>query len=349
MIDTMDGPVPESRNRHSTALAPAVMSFDGNQAVSVPPAQAFAREKAITAQQQSAVKGTHRAGRTRHLSKHVNHPPARHSSIGRQRARTGAVWLAAMLAAGLLIPSALAQAIPMPKPAPKARDGAPVAKPLDSVRSTGPQITGTTPPPDPIIPDRRRNVPANIFATFTADQKAAAARVSAYLSSLQTLAGNFVQVGPDGSRSTGNFYIQKPGKVRFEYDPPSPIAMISDGSSLAVRDTKLATQDIYPLSQTPLRYLLSDRIDLMKDTNVVSVTSDDLYISVTIEEKQALIGTSRLMLMLGAKDGQLKQWTVTDPQGYDTTVAIYNLNTTAKLDPGLFKIDFTNYPTTSNN
>ena len=118
---------------------------------------------------------------------------------------------------------------------------------------------------------------------------------------------------------------------------------IADGSSLAVRDRKLATQDIYPLSQTPLRYLLSDRIDLMKDTNVVSVTADDMFISVTIEEKQALIGTSRLMLMVGAKDGQLKQWTVTDPQGYDTTVAVYNLDTSKKLDPGLFKIDFTNY------
>ncbi len=112
-----------------------------------------------------------------------------------------------------------------------------------------------------------------------------------------------------------------------------------------MRDRKLATQDIYPLSQTPLRYLLSDRIDLMKDTNVVNVTSDDLYISVTIEEKQALVGTSRLMLMVGAKDGQLKQWTVTDPQGYDTTVAIYNLDTSKKIDPNLFKIDFTRYPT----
>ena len=49
------------------------------------------------------------------------------------------------------------------------------------------------------------------------------------------------------------------------------------------------------------------------------------------------------MLMLGAKDGQLKQWTVTDPQGYDTTVAVYNLDTGKKLDPGMFKIDFTNY------
>jgi len=206
--------------------------------------------------------------------------------------------------------------------------------------------TGATPaalPPSPVIPDPRRNLPANIFATFDANQKAQAARVSSYLSSLQTLVGNFVQVGPDGSKTKGDFYIQKPGKVRFEYDDPSPIAIIADGSSLAVRDRKLATQDIYPLSQTPLRFLLSDRIDLLKDTNVVNVTADDVFISVTIEEKQALIGTSRLMLMVGAKDGQLKQWTVTDPQGYDTTVAVYNLDSSRKVDPGLFKIDFTNY------
>ena len=78
--------------------------------------------------------------------------------------------------------------------------------------------------------------------------------MSSYLSSLQTLVGNFVQVGPDGSKTKGDFYIQKPGKVRFEYDAPTPIAIIADGSSLAVRDRKLATQDIYPLSQTPLRF-----------------------------------------------------------------------------------------------
>jgi outer membrane lipoprotein-sorting protein len=121
--------------------------------------------------------------------------------------------------------------------------------------------------------------------------------------------------------------------------------IIADGSSLAVRDRNLTTQDIYPLSHTPLRFLLSDRIDLMKDTNVVNVTSDNVFISVTIEERQALVGTSRLMLMIGTKDGQLKQWTVTDPQGYDTTVAVYNLDSSKKPDPNLFKIDFTKYPT----
>ncbi|MDB5564157.1 MAG: hypothetical protein JWP84_723 [Tardiphaga sp.] len=258
--------------------------------------------------------------------------------------RVGATGLAVAFVAGLLVPAAFAQAIPMPRPAPKARGGNIQMSASDPIRPPVAIAPKTATPPNPVIPDPRRNVPASIFATFDANQKAQAGKVSAYLSSLSTLSGNFVQVGPDGSRTTGDFYIQKPGKVRFEYDAPTTIAMIADGSSLAVRDNKLATQDIYPLSQTPLRYLLSDRIDLMRDTNVVAVTADDLYISVTIEEKNALVGTSRLMLMIGTKDNQLKQWTVTDPQGYDTTVAIYNLDTIKKPDPGLFKIDFTKYP-----
>jgi outer membrane lipoprotein-sorting protein len=230
-----------------------------------------------------------------------------------------------------------APTVPIPKPAPKARDKQISAS--DPQRDPATTKSTSAQPPDPVIPDPHRNLPANIFATFDANQKAQAARVSSYLSSLQTLVGNFVQVGPDGSKTKGDFYIQKPGKVRFEYDAPNPVAIIADGSSLVVRDRKLATQDIYPLSQTPIRFLLSDRIDLMKDTNVVNVTADDMFISVTIEEKQALIGTSRLMLMIGTKDGQLKQWTVTDPQGYDTTVAIYNLDSSRRLNPDLFKLD----------
>jgi outer membrane lipoprotein-sorting protein len=253
--------------------------------------------------------------------------------------------LALLIAAsllGLAGPSA-AQSVPIPKPAPKGRDSSPMSA-MDAQRGA-PLTTGATQsaPPNPVIPDPHRNTPTSIFTSFDANQKAQAARVSATLSSLQSLVGNFVQVGPDGTKTTGDFYIQKPGKMRFEYDAPNPIAIVADGQTLVVRDRKLATQDIYPLSQTPLRFLLSDRIDLLKDTNVVSVTADDLYISVTIEEKQVLIGTSRLMLMVGVKDGQLKQWTVTDPQGFDTTVAVYNLDSSKKIDPSLFKIDFTNY------
>ena len=127
--------------------------------------------------------------------------------------------------------------------------------------------------------------------------------------------------------------MQKPGKLRFEYDDPSPIQLIADGTSLVVRDRKLATQDLYPLGQTPLRFLLADKVDLLRDTNVIGVYSDDMFSTVVIEERQALGGKHKLMLMFDAKDLTLKQWTVTDPQGFDTTVAVYNLDMTKKPDP----------------
>jgi outer membrane lipoprotein-sorting protein len=81
----------------------------------------------------------------------------------------------------------------------------------------------------------------------------------------------------------------------------------------------------------------------MKDTNLVAVYADDVFVTVVVEEKNALVGTSRLMIMFDAKDMQLKQWTVTDPQGYDTTVAVYNLDSSKKLNPSMFRIDYTNY------
>jgi outer membrane lipoprotein-sorting protein len=267
------------------------------------------------------------------------------SQLGRSRQQPRRLLAATAIAAVLSLASvqAFAETVPLPRPAPKERGG-PAKPQIGDI--TGTPLAGTPPPvntpPTPILPDpRMRAVTDN--GVFDANQRAQVAKISSYLSGLSTLIGNFVQVASNGNRTTGEFYMQKPGKVRFAYDPPTPIDVISDGSSMVVRDRKLATQDVFPLSQTPLRYLLSDRIDLMKDTNVVSVSSDDVFITVTIEEKQALIGTSRLMLMIGTKDNQLKQWTVTDPQGYDTTVAVYNLNTQKKPDPDLFRIDFTRY------
>jgi len=263
-----------------------------------------------------------------------------------------AAWIGA--AAIPVLAQTATDSVPLPKPAPKARSAAPAS---DQSKFVGTPPTPVAPPvvnpPPPqqqqsnsILPDPRKLLGlGGPTVTFDAGQRALAAKMSGYLSSIGTLTGNFVQVGPNGSKTTGTFVIQKPGKVRFQYDPPSPIDVIADGKTMAVRDRKLATQDIYPLSQTPLRFLLSDRIDLLSDTNVVSVNSDNMYASVTIEESQALIGTSRLTLMFDAKDMQLKQWTVTDPQGYDTTVAVYNLDTSKKADPDMFKIDFSQYNT----
>jgi outer membrane lipoprotein-sorting protein len=219
---------------------------------------------------------------------------------------------------------AAAQGIPLPQPAPKSRNQA--------ARSQSPMPTDTAGRPIPIRP------PESV--AYDGSQRALVDRASTYLSSLQSLTGDFVQIGPDGSRSVGKFYLQKPGRVRFEYEPPSPIDVIADGHSVIVRDRNLATQDLYPLSQTPLRYLLAEQIDLARDTKVAAVSQDNAFITVTIEERQLLIGTSRLVLMFSAKDMQLREWTVTDPQGYETMVAVYNLDTSHKPDPGLFTINY---------
>ena len=254
-----------------------------------------------------------------------------------QRAFVGVLLLGMVVTAS----AANAEPVPLPTPAPLPKEGMPpppaaAQGPLSGLKS----LFNWNRPPEPEAPAAAT---PTTTATFNPTQRAQVDKVSQYLSSVQQLSGNFVQVGPDGARVRGEFYIQKPGKVRFEYDPPSPIEIIADGQSVVVRDRKLATQDLYPLSQTPLRFLLSERIDLAKETNIVGIRADDVFVTIIIEERQALIGTSRLMMMVGAKDFQLKQWTITDPQGYDTTVAVSNLDTSKRPDPNLFKIDYTRY------
>jgi outer membrane lipoprotein-sorting protein len=268
--------------------------------------------------------------------------------------RHAATILAAAVCALFAMSSVFAEGVPLPTPAPLPKTGE-VQPPAPVPPAPIPPDTGNTAAPDSghtgffpfSLPFERKTQPEQATA-FNAQQRKLLDRISLYLSSVQTLVGNFVQIAPDGSRTDGTFYIQKPGKVRFEYNPPSPIDVIADGSAVAVRNRDLATQDIWPLSQTPLRYLLADRIDLLRDTDVISVSSDDKYITVVIEEKQAVAGTSRLLIMFGADDCTLKQWTVTDPQGMNTTVSVYNLNSNTKPDPKLFVINYERNPNISN-
>jgi outer membrane lipoprotein-sorting protein len=245
---------------------------------------------------------------------------------------------------------------------PKTRKTQPRKTPPSKTQTSKPPArkppAGAKPPPAPppaaqTSPPRPAQAMAPIIAQpspprpgqppLNAKQVELLERISHYLSNLRTLVGEFKQVAPDGKQSAGDFYLLKPGRVRFDYNPPSPTELIADGRSVAVRDRNLASQDVMAISQTPLRFLLADRIDLLRDTNVVAVYGDNVFSTVVIEERQIVRGTYRVMLMFDARTMELRQWVVTDPQGRDTTVAVYNLDTVTKPDPELFKIDYTRY------
>lgn len=168
----------------------------------------------------------------------------------------------------------------------------------------------------------------------------ALARVNAYLNSFRTLQGNFIQFGADGRRHEGQIYLSRPGKLRFEYNPPATIDVVADGTSVAVRDRKLATQDLYTIGQTPLKFLVRDKIDLASDLKVVRVQSTPELVRVALEDKSTLGGTSKITLTFDPVANTLRQWVVVDPQGYETTVAVYNLETQRRPDPALFVIDY---------
>ena len=258
--------------------------------------------------------------------------------------RTGRRWALALAVVCLTAAPALAQSVPLPKRAPSTTGS---IRPPEGLNTQGLGAQAQAQPraqaPEPSSNPFSALLGKSVASGLNPEQRAIIDKVNNYLSAMQVLSGKFVQVGPDGRKSQGNFYISKPGKVRFEYDDPSPIELVADGQSVVVRDRKLATQDVYPLSQTPLRFLLADKVDLMKDSTLSAVYADDVFTTVVVEEHNGIVGTSRLMIMFDAKTMQLKQWTVTDPQGYDTTVAVYNLDTTKRPDPGMFRIDYTQY------
>lgn len=261
--------------------------------------------------------------------------------------RRGAIFVAAVLS-WLVGDAALgAGTIPLPRVAPAPKDWSTPAP--AEVQSTGPSPSApseTSNPVDSFLKalnpfSSRANKPATDPSAFDARQQSLVNRVSQYLTSIQNLNGNFVQTDSDGTHSTGRFHMEKPGKMRLEYDPPSPLEIVADGSEVAVRDLRASTGLIFSLSQTPLRFLLADKIDLLQDAHVVAVTADNVFITISIEQKDSVIGANGLTMKFDAKDFKLKQWRMTGAQGLDMTIAVSNLDSTKSADPNMFRMDYT--------
>ena len=174
----------------------------------------------------------------------------------------------------------------------------------------------------------------------TIDAGTAVQKANGWFNANGIMSADFTQIGPDGRKTEGRLSVQRPGRLRFEYAAPATIEIIADGTSVAVRDRKLATQDVYFIGQTPLKFLLKEQIDIARDTKILNVMNEPSGVSILIEDKATLGGTSRIKLTFDPQSFALKQWNVIDPQGYQTAVTIFNLDLKRKPDPDLFKINY---------
>ena len=170
------------------------------------------------------------------------------------------------------------------------------------------------------------------------EQQTAVNAISDYLNSFKTLQGEFTQISPKGNMSQGVFYIAKPGKMRFEYAPPNPFLIVSDGTWLTIKNVKKEKGDQFPLSQTPLRLVLGNKVDIVKDTSVLDYQEQDGILTVTVEDKKNTLGSGQLTLVFDQTRKVLQQWIVIDGKGRKTTVSLENLQAGIEPDPKLFVV-----------
>jgi outer membrane lipoprotein-sorting protein len=175
-------------------------------------------------------------------------------------------------------------------------------------------------------------------AAQPAAASAAAQKIADHFSGVKSMMGEFVQFGPRGEQTGGKFFIQRPGKLRFNYDDPSPMRVISDGKNVVLGNLKLKTWDLYPLSKTPLSLLLADKIDLAN--KMVRDVKEETDLTTIVLGDKSIFGDSTITLMFDPKTYDLRQWTITDIQNKDTSVMIFNVQTGVNFDDKVFNIDY---------
>ena len=161
------------------------------------------------------------------------------------------------------------------------------------------------------------------------------ARVERYLTEIRTLEARFVQVSSNGSVAEGDLYINRPGRLRFEYDPPFPVLMLADGLVLLYYDKELEEATYLPLWETPLWFLLKDEIKLQDNVRLLAIERGLGSLRLTVEEAGD-DAQGRVTLVFSDRPLALKKWIVTDAQGITTEVALVSLRAGVDLDEALF-------------
>lgn len=168
------------------------------------------------------------------------------------------------------------------------------------------------------------------------DDEAVAEKLINYIESIDTLAGDFTQVAPSGAISDGRFYLRRPGFLRFEYEPPTPLLIIANGGMVYVQDKDLETTDSYPAGKTPLKFLLRKTID-RDDAQIVNVDRGVDNVAVTFASSDAET-EGELTLIASAPDFALRRWIIRDLQGGITVVSLDNVVAGERVANRLFAV-----------
>lgn len=162
--------------------------------------------------------------------------------------------------------------------------------------------------------------------------------LSSYLNGLGTVEADFTQINSDGSVSTGRLFIQRPGRVRFEYSPPDRSLVLASGGQVAIFDGKTrSAPEQYPLSKTPLNLILADNVNLGRARMVVAHRQDGNSTRVTAQDpKHPEYGS--IELVFTASPVELRQWVIRDDLGQKTTVVLGKMKKGGSFKPSLFSI-----------
>jgi len=163
-------------------------------------------------------------------------------------------------------------------------------------------------------------------------------QVSAYLNGLQTAQGGFTQINADGTLSTGQIYIKRPGRIRFEYNAPDNSLVMAGGGQVAIFDPRSNNgPDRYPLNQTPLKIILERNVDLARASMVMGHTSDGTTTTVTAQDP-AHPQYGNIQMVFTANPVELRQWIVTDEVGSQTTMILNDLVRGGRINDIKFNI-----------
>lgn len=179
--------------------------------------------------------------------------------------------------------------------------------------------------------------PAGV-ALAGAERTTALAQANRALNAVSRLQGRFVQTAPDGSRAAGQFYLQRPGKLRFEYDRPATMLIVSDGSVVAMRDTALRTTERTPLRSTPLNLVLRSQVDLARDARITRVVRNGQWLMITARDRSGMTD-GEITMHFNGPSAELRSWDVTDATGARTRIALSNISQPASLDRRLFRLE----------